>query len=99
MTIYCFFAFLQVLLVVFRLVFEHPVLQQWFFALELGVMPSHSLDPETVRQLCGQMTQGVLNLLMSCVETLRALHALEVISPYLLATERALLIELQQSNR
>ncbi|XP_060761898.1 nucleolar pre-ribosomal-associated protein 1 isoform X2 [Neoarius graeffei] len=89
----------QVLLVVFRLVFEHPVLQQWFFALELGVMPSHSLDPETVRQLCGQMTQGVLNLLMSCVETLRALHALEVISPYLLATERALLIELQQSNR
>ncbi|KAB5535628.1 hypothetical protein PHYPO_G00120070 [Pangasianodon hypophthalmus] len=89
----------QVLLVVFRLVFKHPVLHQWFLALELGVLPSHSLDPETASQLCGQLTQGVLNLLMSCVETLRALHALEVISPYLSAIQRALLSELQQSNR
>ncbi|XP_058274902.1 nucleolar pre-ribosomal-associated protein 1 isoform X1 [Hemibagrus wyckioides] len=89
----------QVLLDVFRLVFKHPVLQQWFLALELGVMPSQTLDPERVMQLCGQLTQGVLNLLMSCVETLKALHALEIISPYLSAIQQALLCELQQSNR
>ncbi|KAK3513781.1 hypothetical protein QTP70_028898 [Hemibagrus guttatus] len=89
----------QVLLDVFRLVFKHPVLQQWFFALELGVMPSHTLDPERVMQLCGQLTQGVLNLVMSCVETLKALHALEIIGPYLSAIQQALLCELQQSNR
>ncbi|XP_047018439.2 nucleolar pre-ribosomal-associated protein 1 isoform X7 [Ictalurus punctatus] len=89
----------QVLLVVFRLVFKHPVLQQWFLAVELGVIPYLSLDSERVRQLCGQLTQGVLNLLMSCVETLRALHALEVISSYFTVVKRALLSELQQSNR
>ncbi|XP_047662255.1 nucleolar pre-ribosomal-associated protein 1 [Tachysurus fulvidraco] len=89
----------QVSLDVFRLVFKHPVLQQWFLAVQLGVMPSHTLDPEREMQLCGQLTQGVLNLLTSCVETLKALHALEIISPYFSAIQRALLCELQQSNR
>lgn len=68
-------------------------------ALELGVMPPHTLDTEQVRHLCGQLTQGVLKLLMFGVETLRSLSALEVISPYLSAIQRALLSELQQSNR
>lgn len=94
-----FYTFLQVLLVVFRLVLKHPVLQQWFMALELGMMPPHALDSEQVRLLCSQLTQGVLNLLMSGVETLRTLRALEVISPYLSAIQRALLSELQHSNR
>ncbi|KAM9439632.1 nucleolar pre-ribosomal-associated protein 1 [Clarias gariepinus] len=89
----------QVLLAVFRLVFNHPVLQQWFFSLEMGVIPSPSLDINRVRQLCGQLTQGVLNLLMLCVETLRDFHALEVISPYLSAIQQALLNELQLSRR
>ncbi|KAF5902994.1 nucleolar pre-ribosomal-associated protein 1, partial [Clarias magur] len=89
----------QVLLAVFRLVFNHPVLQQWFFSLEMGVIPSPSLDINRMRQLCGQLTQGVLNLLTLCVETLRALHALEVISPYLSAIQQSLLNELQLSRR
>lgn len=98
MTTYIF-TFLQVVLAASRLVFQHPVLQQWFLALEMGVMPLHTLDLKRVRQLCDQLTQGVLNLLMSCAESLRAIHALEIISPYLSTIQQVLLSELQQSNR
>ncbi|XP_036418285.1 nucleolar pre-ribosomal-associated protein 1 isoform X2 [Colossoma macropomum] len=89
----------QVLLFVFSSVFTHPVLQQWFLAVELDVVPHHSLEVDSVRQLCVQLTQGVLNLLLSFAETLKALNALELISPYLSATQQAMLKELQHSGR
>ncbi|TTH23517.1 Nucleolar pre-ribosomal-associated protein 1 [Bagarius yarrelli] len=89
----------QVLLDVFRLVFKHPVLQQWFFALEMQSMASHTLEPERMVQLCGPLTQGVVTLLSSCVETLKAFDALEVVSPFLLSVQQVLLSELKQSNR
>ncbi|KAI5624249.1 nucleolar pre-ribosomal-associated protein 1 [Silurus asotus] len=91
--------FCSVLLTVFKLVFKHPVLQQYFLALELRVMPSHSLDSERMRQLSRQLTNGVLKLLMSCVETLKTLNGMDVINPYLSAIQGALLSELKQINR
>ncbi|XP_037386903.1 nucleolar pre-ribosomal-associated protein 1 isoform X1 [Pygocentrus nattereri] len=89
----------QVLLFVFNSVFTHPVLQQWFLAVELDVVPHHSLEVDRVRQLCVQLTQGVLNLLLSFAETVKALNALELISPYLSAAHQAMLKELQHSGR
>ncbi|XP_062843477.1 nucleolar pre-ribosomal-associated protein 1 [Trichomycterus rosablanca] len=89
----------QVLLAVFRSVFTHPVLKQWFLAVELGGKPSQSLKPERMRQLCDRLTVGVLTLLQSCAETLQAIHALKLISPYLSAAQHALLTELQRSSR
>ncbi|XP_046732396.1 LOW QUALITY PROTEIN: nucleolar pre-ribosomal-associated protein 1 [Silurus meridionalis] len=89
----------QVLLIVSKLVFKHPVLQQYFLAFELGVMPSHSLDSERMRQISRQLTKGVLKLLKSCVETLKTLNGMDVINPYLSAIQGALLSELKQINR
>uniref|UniRef100_A0AAR2KM73 Nucleolar pre-ribosomal-associated protein 1 C-terminal domain-containing protein n=1 Tax=Pygocentrus nattereri TaxID=42514 RepID=A0AAR2KM73_PYGNA len=94
-----FSAVFQVLLFVFNSVFTHPVLQQWFLAVELDVVPHHSLEVDRVRQLCVQLTQGVLNLLLSFAETVKALNALELISPYLSAAHQAMLKELQHSGR
>ncbi|KAI4893107.1 hypothetical protein NFI96_020631 [Prochilodus magdalenae] len=89
----------QVLLFVFKTVFEHPVLLQWFLAVELDVVPHHSLKMDRVRKLCAQLTQGVLNLLQPFSETFRDLNALELVSPYLSATKEALLKELQRGGR
>ncbi|XP_072525453.1 nucleolar pre-ribosomal-associated protein 1 isoform X4 [Salminus brasiliensis] len=89
----------QILLVVFRSVFKHPVLEQWFLAVELDVVPPHSLEQDCVRHLGAQLTECILNLLQSSAEKIRALHALEVISSYLSASQQALLKELHHSTR
>ncbi|XP_076837432.1 nucleolar pre-ribosomal-associated protein 1 isoform X2 [Brachyhypopomus gauderio] len=89
----------QVLVDMFRSVFKHPVLEQWFLALELGVVPTHWLDPERAERLCGRLTEGVLLLLQSCAETLRAVHALDLLSQYMSATQHALLKEIQKCDR
>ncbi|XP_072525451.1 nucleolar pre-ribosomal-associated protein 1 isoform X2 [Salminus brasiliensis] len=88
----------QILLVVFRSVFKHPVLEQWFLAVELDVVPPHSLEQDCVRHLGAQLTECILNLLQSSAEKIRALHALEVISSYLSASQQALLKELHHST-
>uniref|UniRef100_W5KYL7 URB1 ribosome biogenesis homolog n=1 Tax=Astyanax mexicanus TaxID=7994 RepID=W5KYL7_ASTMX len=89
----------QVLLAVFRSVFKHPVLEQWFLAVELDVVPPNSLESDRIGHLCAQLTEFVLNLLQSSAEKLRALQALELISPYLSASQQALLKELHHSSR
>uniref|UniRef100_A0A672KVI6 Nucleolar pre-ribosomal-associated protein 1 C-terminal domain-containing protein n=1 Tax=Sinocyclocheilus grahami TaxID=75366 RepID=A0A672KVI6_SINGR len=42
----------QVLLAVLGSVFKHPVVEQWFLALELSSFPPHSLNPVRLKQLC-----------------------------------------------
>lgn len=90
--------FSQTLLAVLKSVLKHPVLEQWFLAVELDLVPPKALKPDVLRRLCTQMTEGVLKLLLSYVEALRALNALELLSPYLAASQRGLLTELQQSG-
>uniref|UniRef100_A0A4W4ETC3 Nucleolar pre-ribosomal-associated protein 1 C-terminal domain-containing protein n=1 Tax=Electrophorus electricus TaxID=8005 RepID=A0A4W4ETC3_ELEEL len=83
---------------VFQSVFKHPVLEQWFLAVELGLVPHLSLEPGRVEQLCGCLTEGVLLLLQSCAKTLGELRVPELISHYMSATQHTLLKEIQHIN-
>ncbi|XP_026881720.2 nucleolar pre-ribosomal-associated protein 1 isoform X3 [Electrophorus electricus] len=88
----------QALVEVFQSVFKHPVLEQWFLAVELGLVPHLSLEPGRVEQLCGCLTEGVLLLLQSCAKTLGELRVPELISHYMSATQHTLLKEIQHIN-
>ncbi|XP_066508287.1 nucleolar pre-ribosomal-associated protein 1-like isoform X1 [Hoplias malabaricus] len=89
----------KVLLSVIRSALKNPVLEKWFLAVELDVVPSHSLDQECVIQLCVQLTEGVLRLLQFSAEILRDLNSPELLSSYLFSTKKALLRELQHVNK
>uniref|UniRef100_A0A672KRE8 Nucleolar pre-ribosomal-associated protein 1 C-terminal domain-containing protein n=1 Tax=Sinocyclocheilus grahami TaxID=75366 RepID=A0A672KRE8_SINGR len=51
---------LQVLLAVLGSVFKHPVVEQWFLALELSSFPPHSLNPVRLKQLCACLSNNAL---------------------------------------
>uniref|UniRef100_A0A673LFQ1 Nucleolar pre-ribosomal-associated protein 1 C-terminal domain-containing protein n=1 Tax=Sinocyclocheilus rhinocerous TaxID=307959 RepID=A0A673LFQ1_9TELE len=89
---------LQVLLAVLGSVFKHPVVEQWFLALELSSFPPHSLNPVRLKQLCGRLTEMTLTLLESSAAALRELDSLELIGTYLTAAQRAVLKELQEKR-
>ncbi|RXN33752.1 nucleolar pre-ribosomal-associated 1 [Labeo rohita] len=88
----------QIILAVLRSVFKHPVVEQWFLALELSSFPPHTLNPVRLKQLCGCLTEMTLTLLESSAATLRKLDSLELISTYLTAAQRAVLKELQEQR-
>lgn len=97
-TSHCCSSALQILLAVLRSVFKHPVVEQWFLALELSSFPPHSLNPVRLKQLCGRLTEMTLTLLESSAATLRELDSLELIGTYLIAAQRAVLKELQEKR-
>uniref|UniRef100_A0A8C1VHJ5 URB1 ribosome biogenesis homolog n=1 Tax=Cyprinus carpio TaxID=7962 RepID=A0A8C1VHJ5_CYPCA len=88
----------QIQLAVLRSVFKHPVVEQWFLALELSSLPPHSLNPVRLKQLCGCLTEMTLTLLESSAAALRDLDSLELIGTYLTAAQRAVLKELQEKR-
>ncbi|MEQ2292050.1 hypothetical protein AMECASPLE_019180 [Ameca splendens] len=75
-------------------IFKHPCLEQWFLALELATLPPHPLKPVSLKRLCAQLTDHVLNLLKISAPTLDEFNHLELISVYLSAIERSALKEL-----
>ncbi|MEQ2193797.1 hypothetical protein XENOCAPTIV_014288 [Xenoophorus captivus] len=75
-------------------IFKHPCLEQWFLALELATLPPHPLKPVSLKRLCAQLTDHILNLLKISAPTLDELNHLELISVYLSAIERSALKEL-----
>lgn len=86
----------QIVLAVLKSVFKHPAVEHWFLALELSSFPPHSLNPVRLKQLCMCLTEMTLPLLEASADTLRDLDALELISTYLTAVQRAVLRELQE---
>ncbi|XP_043115226.1 nucleolar pre-ribosomal-associated protein 1 [Puntigrus tetrazona] len=88
----------QILLAVLRSVFKHPVVEQWFLALEQSSFPPHSLNPVRLKQLCGRLTEMTIALLESSATALRELDSLDLIGAYLTAAQRAVLKELQEKR-
>ncbi|XP_023118676.2 nucleolar pre-ribosomal-associated protein 1 isoform X2 [Amphiprion ocellaris] len=86
----------QILVSALSSIFKHPCVDQWFLALELSALPSHSLNPARLKQLCALLTDGILALLKISAPTLRDLNHLELLCSYMEAVERAVLKELTE---
>uniref|UniRef100_A0A3Q1GR05 URB1 ribosome biogenesis homolog n=1 Tax=Acanthochromis polyacanthus TaxID=80966 RepID=A0A3Q1GR05_9TELE len=88
----------QILVSALGSIFKHPCLGQWFLALELSALPPHSLNPARLKQLCAQLTDGILALLKISAPTLRDLNHLELLCSYMEAIERSVLKELTEKG-
>ncbi|KAJ7320521.1 hypothetical protein JRQ81_020032 [Phrynocephalus forsythii] len=76
-------------------VFKHPVLENWFLAVEQQSLPPHNLSPPKVKLLSAHLNWGILELLKMCCPLLQAKSQLEVLSPYFRAITRTVLEEVQ----
>uniref|UniRef100_A0A3B4ZN57 URB1 ribosome biogenesis homolog n=1 Tax=Stegastes partitus TaxID=144197 RepID=A0A3B4ZN57_9TELE len=88
----------QILVSALGSIFKHPCLEQWFLALELSALPPHSLNPARLKQLCAQLTDGVLAILKISAPVLRDLNHSELLCSYMAAVERAALKELMEKG-
>ncbi|XP_068174249.1 nucleolar pre-ribosomal-associated protein 1 [Antennarius striatus] len=88
----------QILISALGFIFKNPCLEQWFLALELAVLPPHSLNPIRLKQLCAQLNDDILVLLKTCSPILQVLGQLELISSYMGAMEKAVLKELSDKG-
>uniref|UniRef100_A0A6J0TW72 Nucleolar pre-ribosomal-associated protein 1 n=1 Tax=Pogona vitticeps TaxID=103695 RepID=A0A6J0TW72_9SAUR len=77
------------------LVFKHPVLENWFLAIEQHSLPPHNLSPLKVKLLSAHLNRGILELLKMSCPLLQAKNQLEMLSRYFRAITNTVLQELQ----
>lgn len=88
----------QILLSALGSVVKQPCLEQWFLALELAVLPPHTLNPVRLKHLCAEMTDDTLTLLKAVTPTLSDLGQLVLVRGYTSAVEAAVLKELSEKG-
>lgn len=89
---------LQILLSALGSIIKQPCLEQWFLALELAVLPQHTLNPVRLKHLCAQLTDDTLTLLKAITPTLSDLGHLGLVRGYMGAVETAVLKELSETG-
>ncbi|XP_069492442.1 nucleolar pre-ribosomal-associated protein 1 [Ambystoma mexicanum] len=75
-------------------ILKHPVLENWFLALELQIVPQHALNPVTVKQLSGHLNHGIINLLKLSAPMLVHLNCQSTFYKYLEVVVRCITKEL-----
>ncbi|CAN9511010.1 unnamed protein product [Ophioblennius macclurei] len=88
----------QILVSALGSIFKHPCLEQWFLALELSSLPTHSLKPVRLKHLCAQMSDSAVALLKISAPALRELDRLDLLGSYMSSLERAALKELTEKS-
>ncbi|XP_029459452.1 nucleolar pre-ribosomal-associated protein 1 isoform X2 [Rhinatrema bivittatum] len=76
-------------------ILKHPVLENWFLAVERQSCPSHTLNPAGVRMLSTHLNRGVLGLLQSAAPLLLPMNRLYLMAKYCEAVAESVLKELQ----
>lgn len=89
---------LQILLSALGSIIKQPCLEQWFLALELAILPPHTLNPVRLKHLCAQLTDDTLTLLKAVTPTLSDLGQLGLVRGYMGAVEAAVLKELSETG-
>ncbi|XP_059506193.1 nucleolar pre-ribosomal-associated protein 1 isoform X2 [Stegostoma tigrinum] len=85
----------QVLESMLLAIFKHPMLEQWFLALELQTAIPHSLNPVSFKMLSAHLTSEILSLLQQSAPSLHRLGRMDVVMTYFKAIAEAALKELE----
>lgn len=88
----------QILLSALGSVVKQSCLEQWFLALELAVLPPHTLNPVRLKHLCAELTDDTLTLLKAVTPTLSDLGQLGLVRGYTGSIEAAVLKELSEKS-
>ncbi|ETE73475.1 Nucleolar pre-ribosomal-associated protein 1, partial [Ophiophagus hannah] len=76
------------------LVFKHPILENWFLAIEQHSLPPHSLNPIKVKLLSSHLNRNILDLLKMSCPLLQFRNQLDILCRYFEAITKTVLEEL-----
>uniref|UniRef100_A0A8C6X862 URB1 ribosome biosis homolog n=1 Tax=Naja naja TaxID=35670 RepID=A0A8C6X862_NAJNA len=76
------------------LVFKHPILENWFLAIEQHSLPPHNLNPIKVKLLSSHLNRNILDLLKMSCPLLQLRNQLDILSRYFEAITKTVLEEL-----
>ncbi|XP_007424576.1 nucleolar pre-ribosomal-associated protein 1 [Python bivittatus] len=76
------------------LVFKHPMLENWFLAIEQHSLPPHNLNPIKVKLLSAHLNCNILDLLKMSCPLLQLRDQLDILSRYFEAITKTVLEEL-----
>lgn len=76
------------------LVFKHPILENWFLAIEQHSLPPHSLNPIKVKLLSSHLNRNILDLLKMSCPLLQFRNLLDILYRYFEAITKTVLEEL-----
>uniref|UniRef100_A0A8C5WVB3 URB1 ribosome biosis homolog n=1 Tax=Laticauda laticaudata TaxID=8630 RepID=A0A8C5WVB3_LATLA len=76
------------------LVFKHPILENWFLAIEQHSLPPHSLNPIKVKLLSSHLNRNILDLLKMSCPLLQLRNQLDILCRYFEAITKTVLEEL-----
>lgn len=85
----------EVLQEIITAILKHPVLENWFLALEHHNLPQHNLNPVTVKLLSGHVNSGIINLLKLSAPMLENINCLNTLSKYFQVVTQCILKELK----
>ncbi|KAJ1119751.1 hypothetical protein NDU88_007936 [Pleurodeles waltl] len=85
----------EVLQDILTAILKHPVLDNWFLALEHQTLPQHYLNPVTVKLLSGHINSGIINLLKLSAPMLENINCLDILSKYFHVVTQCILKELK----
>lgn len=81
------------------LVFKHPILENWFLAIEQHSLPPHSLNPVKVKLLSSHLNRSILDLLKMSCPLLQPRGQLNILCKYFEAITKTLLEELHAGTK
>ncbi|XP_029140605.1 nucleolar pre-ribosomal-associated protein 1 [Protobothrops mucrosquamatus] len=81
------------------LVFKHPILENWFLAIEQHSLPPHSLNPVKVKLLSSHLNRSILDLLKTSCPLLQPRDQLDILCKYFEAITKTVLEELHAGTK
>nr|XP_033805810.1 nucleolar pre-ribosomal-associated protein 1 isoform X2 [Geotrypetes seraphini] len=83
---------------IFSVILKHPVLENWFLAVERRSLPPHTLNPVSVKLLSSHLNYRILGLLQSAAPLLQHMNRLDLIAKYCEAVAESVLKELESGK-
>ncbi|MEE6468037.1 hypothetical protein FKM82_008146 [Ascaphus truei] len=80
-------------------IFRHPILENWFLALERQCVPPHALNPVSVKLLSSHLNKGGIQLLKFSAPLLHKTNSVHLAAKYFDAITESLLKELALGNK
>ncbi|XP_070606470.1 nucleolar pre-ribosomal-associated protein 1 [Erythrolamprus reginae] len=81
------------------LVFKHPILENWFLAIEQHSLPPHNLNPIKVKLLSSHLSRNILDLLKMSCPLLQLRNQLDILCRYFEAITKTVLEELHSDAK
>ncbi|KAM4047236.1 nucleolar pre-ribosomal-associated protein 1 isoform 2-T2 [Anomaloglossus baeobatrachus] len=84
---------------ILSVIFKHPLLENWFLALDRQSAPMHNLNPVSTKLLSSHLNKGIIHLLKSSAPMLQQTDNLHLLAKYFDAISTSVLKALETSKK